>query len=144
LFQLDLRASVLEVQDVGAALISGALMWTAGSPVSPDVEVIGQSDDLPEGVAHHVLRIAQEGVANALKHAAAAKIALRLCIEKQCLTLEVQDDGRGFDPDTAMASPDGHFGLIGMRERAERLGGELRVVSCPGGGTNLALRVPLP
>ena len=90
LFQLDLRAPVLEGQDLGAALRSRALMWTAGSPVSPDVEVIGQSDDLPEGVAHHVLRIAQEGVTNALKHAAAGKIALRLCIEKQCLTLEVQ------------------------------------------------------
>jgi ligand-binding sensor domain-containing protein/two-component sensor histidine kinase len=141
---LDLRATALEDHDLGAALRSGVSMWTAGSEVRLDVDVNGGSEGLPEEVAHHVLRIAQEGVTNAMKHAGASKLALSLCVEEKRLKLEVRDNGRGFEPDTAFASSNGHFGLIGMRERAERLGGELRVESQTGAGTTLDLTVPLP
>jgi signal transduction histidine kinase len=79
-----------------------------------------------------------------MKHAGASTLALSLCVEEKRLKLEVRDNGRGFEPDTAFASSNGHFGLIGMRERAERLGGELRVESHTGAGTTLDLTVPLP
>jgi signal transduction histidine kinase len=54
------------------------------------------------------------------------------------------DNGRGFEQQDAFSSQGGHFGLIGMRERAERLGGELRLTSQPGGGTEVEVKVPLP
>ena len=141
---LDLRTNSPEDHDLGSALRSGVSMWTAGSEVRLDVDVNGESEGLPEEVAHHVLRIAQEGVTNAMKHAGASKLALSLCVEAKLLKLEVRDNGRGFEPDTAFTSSNGHFGLIGMRERAERLGGELRVESHTGAGTTLDLTVPLP
>jgi signal transduction histidine kinase len=78
-----------------------------------------------------------------LKHARANRIALKLRIDTSRLNLQVTDDGCGFDPDNVFASAKGHFGLIGMRERAERLGGELRLESHPGEGTQLDVTVPL-
>ena len=60
------------------------------------------------------------------------------------MTLRIVDDGRGFEQENAFSSRGGHFGLIGMRERAERLGGELRLSSHPGEGTELEVTVPLP
>ena len=58
--------------------------------------------------------------------------------------LRIKDDGRGFDQNGVFATLGGHFGLIGMRERAERLGGELRLASHPGEGTEVEVSVPLP
>jgi signal transduction histidine kinase len=92
----------------------------------------------------HLLRIAQEAVTNVLKHAGASKIAVRLHLEARKLYLRIVDDGRGFEQENAFSSRGGHFGLIGMRERAERLGGELRLCSHPGEGTELEVTVPLP
>jgi signal transduction histidine kinase len=141
---MDLRTTAQHIHDLASALQDGARMWTAGSEINLDVDVKGGPTELPEEVSHHVLRIAQERVANVLKHAGARQVALTLRVEEKLLTLKVGDDGRGFEPDTAFASSHGHFGLIGMRERAERLGGELRVESHPGAGTILDLTVPLP
>lgn len=141
---MDLRTTAQHLHDLASALQDGARMWTAGSEIGLDVDVKGGPTELPEEVSHHVLRIAQEGVANVLKHAGASQVALSLRVEEKLLKLKVGDDGRGFEPETAFASSHGHFGLIGMRERAERLGGELRVESHPGVGTTLDLTVPLP
>ena len=65
-------------------------------------------------------------------------------MEARRLFLRIVDDGRGFEQQDAFSSHGGHFGLIGMRERAERLGGELRLASQPGGGTEVEVKVPLP
>jgi signal transduction histidine kinase len=92
----------------------------------------------------HLLRIAQEAVTNALKHASARRIGVKLHREARKLYLRVVDDGRGFDQKDAFSTRGGHFGLIGMRERAERMGGELRLASHPGEGTELEVTVPLP
>lgn len=139
----DLRAAALDDQDLAGALESGARLWTAGSGVGVDVKVHGDAASLPDDVAHHVLRIAQEGVSNALKHARAKSIALGLRVEPKRLNLTVADDGCGFEPDGMFASDNGNFGLMGMRERAERLGGEFTLESSPGSGTRLNVAVPL-
>ncbi len=141
---MDLRASALEGQDLSAALQSGARLWTAGSGVEVDVDVSGANGELPEDVEQHLLRIAQEAVANTLKHSGASRILIRLHMEARKLYLRIKDDGRGFNQEGAFASVGGHFGLIGMRERAERLGGELRLASNPGEGTEVEVSVPLP
>ncbi len=91
-----------------------------------------------------MLRIAQEAVTNALKHAEARKIRVKLHMEARKLCLHIEDDGHGFEQDGVFSSLGGHFGLLGMRERAERLGGELHLASHPGQGTEVAVEVPLP
>jgi signal transduction histidine kinase/ligand-binding sensor domain-containing protein len=141
---MDLRASVLEGRDLAAALNSGAQMWVAGSGVQVEVDVSGVSNPLPENMEQHLLRIAQEAVTNVLKHAGASKICVKLHMEARKLYLRIADNGRGFEEKDVFSSRAGHFGLIGMRERAERLGGELRLASHPGEGTQVEVTVPLP
>jgi signal transduction histidine kinase/ligand-binding sensor domain-containing protein len=140
----DLRAAALEDQDLAVALESGVERWAAKSGAKVKVDVNGDASKLPEQVAHHVFRIAQEAVANAVNHAAANRINLELKIEPKKLRLHVEDDGCGFEPTNAFTSTQGNFGLIGMRERAERLEGELHLASHPGKGTRLDVTVPLP
>jgi signal transduction histidine kinase len=87
-----------------------------------------------------VLRIAQEALQNALRHADANRVALRLRTENGRLLLEVEDDGVGFEPD----APDlraRRLGLTSMEERSRRLGGRLEIRSAPGSGTTVRLEV---
>jgi signal transduction histidine kinase len=141
---MDLRASVLEGQDLAAALNSGATLWTAGSGVAVNVDVSGAYDPLPQEFEQHLLRIAQEAVTNVLKHAEASQIWVKLHLEARKLYLKIVDNGHGFEQRDVFSSLGGHFGLIGMRERAERLGGELHLTSHPGEGTQVEVTVPLP
>jgi signal transduction histidine kinase len=141
---MDLRASILDDHDLGAALQNGARLWTAGSAVEIEVGVTGQPGELPQEAEQHLLRIAQEAVANAMKHSGAKKIRITLASENRKICLRIVDDGRGFDAKDIVSSPSGHFGLIGMRERAERLGGEMRLASHPGEGTEVEVTAPLP
>jgi signal transduction histidine kinase len=99
---------------------------------------------LPEEFEQHLLRIAQEAVTNVLKHAGARNIWIKLHTEARKLYLRIVDNGHGFEQQDAFSSVGGHFGLIGMRERAERLGGELHLASHPGEGTEVEVTVPLP
>lgn len=141
---MDLRASVLEGQDLAAALHSGALIWTAGSGVEVHVDVTGASNGLPPEYEQHLLRIAQEAVTNVLKHAKASQVWVKLHTEARRLYLRIIDNGRGFEQEDVFSSLAGHFGVIGMRERAERLGGEMHLKSHPGEGTQVEVTVPLP
>jgi signal transduction histidine kinase/ligand-binding sensor domain-containing protein len=141
---LDLRASVLEGRDLAAALNSGAQMWVSGSGVEVEVDISGERRSLPEEMEQHLLRIAQEAVTNVLKHSGASKICVKLHTEARKIYLRIADNGKGFEQQEAFSAAGGHFGLIGMRERAERLGGELRLASHPGEGTELEVTVPLP
>jgi NarL family two-component system sensor histidine kinase YdfH len=90
-----------------------------------------------------ILRTAGEGLTNIARHAQARQVWLTLCQETQEITLRVRDDGIGFDPATATRG-NGHYGLIGLRERAQLAGGALDIASAPGAGTTLTLRLPLP
>jgi len=97
-------------------------------------------DDLDDEVAVRIFRITHEAVRNIQRHAAASLIRLQLNLRDGRLEGVIEDDGRGFDP----AEPCSGFGLIGLRERAELLGGSIRIDSAPGGGgTRLYLHIPL-
>jgi signal transduction histidine kinase len=139
---MDLRTSALDEHDIATALRTWAKVWAEDENADIVIDVEGKQD-VPQEVGHQVLRIAQEGIANALKHSGASCVSLWFRIEGHTLHLRVSDDGCGFEPCEAFASANGHFGLIGMRERADKVGGELKVDSRAGEGTRLDLTVPL-
>jgi signal transduction histidine kinase len=89
-----------------------------------------------------VHRIGREALVNAFRHSAASRIEVAVERSRNELLVRVRDDGRGIDPEVLRAGRDGHWGLSGMRERAERIGGRLRVWSRPGAGTEVELSVP--
>lgn len=121
--------------------VSG-LQPTAGTRI--EVGVNGEQRPLPPQTENHLLRIALEAVTNALKHAQANRIAITLTYAPVRVSLLVRDDGRGFDPGHAPPPTSGHFGLFGMRERAEKLGGQLKIDSAGGQGTTISLTIPTP
>jgi signal transduction histidine kinase len=86
--------------------------------------------------------LVREAVQNAVAHAAPRNIAVLLTFDSHRLRVEIQDDGCGFEASSSR-SPDGHhFGLTGMRERVEKLGGEFQLSSYPGQGTQVCLSIP--
>lgn len=112
--------------------VEAALTTTGDArPMHPDVEVT-------------LLRTAQEALANVAKHARAGRVGLTLSYMEDLVTLDVRDDGVGFDPAARRAngSVNGGFGLAGMRQRVQRLAGRLDVESEPGGGTAVSATVP--
>jgi len=93
---------------------------------------------LPEATAEHLLRIVAEGLTNIARHAQAARAWVNVGESDDGLTIEVGDDGVGFDPAAAFDQP-GHYGLLGMRERARLAGGVLSVESASGAGTRVKI-----
>ena len=96
---------------------------------------------LPASVQHLLLRIAQEALFNVWKHARATRVEVRLNASERELELSVSDDGVGFDPSGV---PSGHFGLEGMRTRAQILGANLQIASAAGKGTRISVRLTAP
>jgi ligand-binding sensor domain-containing protein/signal transduction histidine kinase len=141
---MDLRSTALADRDLAAALEFDARNWTTGSGVDVEIQVTGGFQKLPEDMEHNLLRIAQEAVTNASKHAHASRIEVKLERTAKVVNLKVIDNGCGFQAEDAFAGMGGHFGLIGIRERAERIGGEFRLESQPGAGTEVEVTVPLP
>jgi ligand-binding sensor domain-containing protein/two-component sensor histidine kinase len=140
---VDLRTSELEEQDLPAALETWARRLVAGSSISVQVEVSNIDRSLPGDLEQNVLRIVQEAVANAVKHARARMILIGLEIEGRFLRVRIRDDGQGFEPLDTFSASGGHFGIVGMRERAERSGGKFCLESHPGSGTQVEVIVPL-
>jgi signal transduction histidine kinase len=99
---------------------------------------------LPDDVEYNLLRITQEAITNAVKHSAARTIAVALEYRPQRLVLSVHDDGIGFIVPGREHSTPGHYGLIGMRERASQIHADLQLASQPGQGTTVRLDLPLP
>ena len=99
----------------------------------------GEIQSVSPEVEYNLLRVAREALNNAIRHAGPCKLALHLVFENHHVRLSITDDGCGFVPDEVAG--DG-FGLIGMRERIERVDGELRIDSRPGAGTRVDVRVP--
>jgi len=139
----DLRAGELESTDLPTALedLVQPLMATAGS-TQLHLEVEGTPRRLQGVVEHHLLRIGQEAAANAVRHGHSKNITVRICYHEAEVAVEVKDDGCGFDTTEAMAVASNHFGLLGLRERANKLQGRLRIDSQLGAGTVVSVTVP--
>jgi signal transduction histidine kinase/ligand-binding sensor domain-containing protein len=139
----DLRSQSLEERDLPAALSEMTRRLSSESDVHTQFEVGGTLRPLPPQVENNLLRIGQEAVNNAVRHSGAGNISVKLLFDATSVRLSVRDDGRGFDPDSRAGGPNGHFGLVGMRERAREMGGEVRFGSRPGEGCEVEVSVPV-
>ena len=139
---LDLRSQALENRDIAGALSDLARRMTLGTPLRAEVRVVGSPRPLDASLEHHLFRIGVEALTNAIKHAGATRIDVELRFGVESTGLVVCDDGGGFAR-TGSEVPAEHFGLRGIRERVDKLGGALRLEDRPGGGTTVAVSVPL-
>lgn len=137
-----LQPEAAEYSDLSGALRRITEQITADTSVQAEVCVQGTPRALPPDVGLNLLRIAQEALTNALRYAQAHRIQVTIAYELDRVRLCVQDDGQGFDPQMQMGR--GGFGLVGMRQRAEHLGGELTITSQPQGGTEVTVVTPIP
>jgi two-component system NarL family sensor kinase len=141
---LDLRGAPLEGRTLPRALMELAAEARSAAP-GLAVEVATQGFDsllekLPPAVEVGLYRIAQQALANVVRHAGPARAVIRLDLSPEAVRLRVEDDGVGFDP---TALPPDRFGVIGMGERARLLGGTLTIETSPGSGTAIEAVVPL-
>lgn len=108
------------------------------------LETDGPVESLPESVAALLYRATQEAVRNVLTHANARSVTVRVAVDADAATLDVTDDGDGFDPVVADArARAGHFGLRALADRVADAGGAVQMQSTPGEGTHLEVKVPL-
>jgi two-component system NarL family sensor kinase len=137
---LDLRAVPLENRTLPEAL--RALLEDDELKASLDThcEVMGSGRPIPMRVAVGLYRIAQEAINNVRQHANATMLEVELMLLPDRVQMIVRDDGVGFDPSNI---PEGHFGLVGLNERAKLLGGQVCISSTPGMGTIIDVTVPL-
>lgn len=138
----DLRPSHLD--DLG---LPAALRWYAKeieerSDLPVEVRVLGEPSALDPPVSTALFRIAQEALINVLKHAAASQVEVTLFFAEKAVSLEVKDDGRGFDVSDIRGAERTAWGLLGIEERASLLGGELELESEPGEGTTVRVSIP--
>jgi signal transduction histidine kinase/ligand-binding sensor domain-containing protein len=125
--------------DVAARLSDLGRTIAGGTPIH--LKTSGTPRQLSEATESILLRIGQEAILNAVRHARAGKIEVELAFESGLVRLRIQDDGCGFEQEKV--GDNGHFGILGMRERANQLGGRLVVSSAPGRGTQIEVSVPL-
>jgi ligand-binding sensor domain-containing protein/signal transduction histidine kinase len=138
----DLRSQALDHSDLPTALSDTARRLTADTEVQAQVEVNGSFRSLGQLVEGNLLRIGQEAINNAVKHAQAERILINLKFDVGRVQLSVQDNGRGFDQQSSGRPAQGHFGLTSMHERAEQIGGTLSIQS-NGSGTEVIVEVPI-
>lgn len=137
----ELRPPMLDTLGLAAALRSLAEDWSAqaGVAVHLDLPDLAALPPLPGDTAVNLYRVVQEALTNVAKHAGARQVSLCLVNEEAALRLTIEDDGRGFNPpgEIGELTTSGHFGLVGLRERVNLIGGQLSLDSAPGRGTRL-------
>ncbi len=129
------------------ATVIGQFEKQLGKGQGPRVslQMTGRAAELPNFVAGNLLLVVQEAIHNAIRHAQPRRIDVGAVFESDgSLTLAIRDDGVGFLPGTELGPAQGHFGLQGMRERLERLGGTLEIASSPGSGTTITAQLHQP
>jgi signal transduction histidine kinase len=136
-----LQPESLEYSELADSLPCIVAQMTSETSVQAEVHIHGTPRSLPADIGMNLLRIGQEALNNALRHAQAQKIFVELTFDSEQVRLSVQDDGQGFN--LQHQDEGGGFGLIGMRQRAERIGGQLTVASQPGRGTEVAIAAPV-
>jgi len=139
---LELRPMLLETAGLDATLRWLAEQYEQRAGV--DIEVVGHVSEISGEAAIACFRVVQEALTNVVRHAAARHVSIELSESETLLSLVVRDDGVGFDAARTLDGTVGdHLGLVGMRERVEILGGNLRIESQAGHGTRIEVSFPL-
>jgi two-component system NarL family sensor kinase len=136
---LDLRAAPLEGRGLADALAKLCRDMTAGGSLRVEFVSGGASQPLPGRLEAGLYRIAQEALSNVEQHSRASQAWVRLSVHPEHVVLVVEDDGQGFDP--AQTEP-GHYGILGLTERARLMGGTLDLRTGVGEGTRVEVSVP--
>lgn len=139
-----MRRSADPDEPLGEALVHAAREAVESSAIEVQLVVSGRARPLTPVVEDTLRRVGREAVRNAARHAGAQRVDLELAYGERDVQLIARDDGRGLDDraaETAIAN--GHYGISGMRERAEAAGGSLEVVGVADVGTTVALSIPM-
>jgi signal transduction histidine kinase/ligand-binding sensor domain-containing protein len=138
---LSLRGSTTEKNDLADAFRRAIDECGRGTNIEISFAVNGNFKELHPVVRDEVYRIGYEAIRNSCTHSGAGRVEVMLEYARD-FTLSISDNGRGIDSDVLEKGKDGHFGLVGMKERAERIGGKFTLLSSPNSGTLVALVVP--
>lgn len=136
-----LRPQLLRDGNIAQALSRLIRQLSRESFMRIQLSVTGEPPPMNSDTETHMLRITQEAVMNAVKHSGGNQIGVSLSLENEIAKLMIEDNGDGFDPH--ISSLGRGFGLVSMHERAERIGGDLTILSRPGAGTRIHLLVPM-
>lgn len=139
----DLRPPTLDALGLVPSLRRHVEQFAAYSGIQCELQAAGEPYRLQPDVEIGLYRILQEALQNVGAHSSARQAWVNLDFSPQTLTLTVNDDGRGFDLEAFFRNGHGHFGLLGMRERAESLGGKFAVDTQPGAGTRVHVWIPI-
>jgi signal transduction histidine kinase len=140
----NLRCRALEQFDLPGALLMSSRQITGGSSLRVEMKAHGRVRPLPETVEDNLLRIAQEALTNVIKHSGATLTEIDLDYGPKNVVLQVKDNGKGFALDDCAGPREGHFGLLGISERAKRLHGQITFSSAPDAGTTVRVQIPIP
>jgi PAS domain S-box-containing protein len=131
-----------EYADLAQLLYDSVEQMTRNTDMVIEVNLQGTPCPLPPFIGMNLLRIGQEALTNALKHAQAQTITIELAYESDRVFLTIRDNGRGFIPPDTIDNLNGGFGLMGMYERCDRINAQLSLTSQPGQGTQILVEVP--
>jgi signal transduction histidine kinase len=137
-----LRSRATEQFNLTNALGTTSRQIASGAGINVEIETAGETYPLSEIAEENLLRVGQEAITNVVKHSGARAAKIQLEFTPQKVILQITDNGKGFAPQTCVGPKDGHFGLLGMTERAERLGGQIAITSENGRGTSVRVEIP--
>jgi ligand-binding sensor domain-containing protein/DNA-binding NarL/FixJ family response regulator/signal transduction histidine kinase len=140
----DLRSPILQSRGLATAMRAVGEGLTSERAVAFHLDVEGSPRGDLQRIDEHLLRIGQEAITNAVRHGQAATVGVELRYHPESVALRVRDDGKSFDTGLTIVSDGVHWGLKTMRERAEQIGGALRIESAEGHGTVVEVIVPVP
>jgi signal transduction histidine kinase len=135
--------SMDQPEDLPSRLRRSCTRIAGGSSTKVYLQVKGTYRPVSPKIEEELLRIGQEAVANAVRHASATRIDVQLIYEAARVSLRVEDDGRGFTPAAGTDGPEGHYGIRGMQERAGEIDAALSLESTIGEGTRVSVEAPL-
>lgn len=136
----DLRSRTFEEKDLTEAVVRTLAPYAGETALAVRFNV--PRDRLSETLTHTILRIVRELTVNAIRHGKARQVKVAGELQGDVIRFSVRDDGCGFDPATAPSPSTGHFGLVGVRERAAAVGGQVEIASAPGCGARVAVTLP--
>ena len=138
----DLRPEGSDIRELSEEIAAYGEELAKDRPIAFKVTVVGAPEPLHPMVGDDMYRIAREALTNAFRHAEASKIEVEITYDAESVSVRVRDNGAGIGPEILESGKQGHWGLLGMRERAHHIGAQLNILSNPGSGTEVDLSLP--